>query len=576
MTRDPSRRHRLSRREFLAAALAAWGGAGCSGSSAPGNAGTEAVSPEAFPTGVPQRRDAFLNWSQELDFPNLRACAPRTVNELVDVANWCGRNGFALRPRGAMHNWSPLALSETTTPDMPLVLADMLTHLKHIEMANVAGLSAVRAQAGAMLEDVMTFLAARGFGFTSTPVLGNISIGGALAVDAHGCALPALGEARVSGQTFGSLSNRVLALTAIVWNPAEQRYAPRTFARTDPQIGALLVSLGRALVTEVVLAVEPDHNLRCVSYVDIPASEMFAPPGSGGRDLASFMDSAGRLEAIWYAFSDNPWLKVWSVSPTKPLLSRAVTQPYNYPFTDSFPEPIVDLAEQAVTGIPSAAIALGQSSYTVTATGLIATAALDLWGASKDLLLWLRPETLRIHHGSWVAITRRDQAQQVVADFIAKYRAMRDAAQARGEFPMNMPIEIRITGLDDPADCGVPGAQPALLSAIAPVPERPDWDTAVWLSAATLPGTPGHHAFKRELEQWAFAHFSGAYALLRPEWSKGWAYTNSAGWAGADVLDRVIPQSFGAAWNTAMQQLDAFDPKRIYRHEFSARFLKAV
>ncbi len=141
---------------------------------------------------------------------------------------------------------------------------------------------------------------------------------------------------------------------------------------------------------------------------------------------------------------------------------------------------------------------------------------------------------------------------------------------------MNMPIEIRITGLDHPEDCGIAGAQTALLSAMAPVPDRPDWDTAVWLTAATLPGTLGHHAFKRDLEQWAFEHFSGDYALLRPEWSKGWAYTAEEAWADADVLDRVIPQSFGTSWNTAIETLDALDPRGIYRHEFSERFLKPV
>jgi FAD/FMN-containing dehydrogenase len=563
----------LSRRELLIGLVSAWAGSGCS-SQSPGDDLSVSPGDEPFPSSTAQRQAAFLNWSQELDFPNLRAFTPQTENDLVDVANWCARNNFALRPRGAMHNWSPLALSESTTPDTPLVLADMLTHLNRIELTEIAGIPAVRAQAGATLESIMGFIGARGFGLTSTPVLGNISIGGALAIDGHGCAAPAVGEVRVAGQTYGSLSNRVLMLTAIVWDQTTNAYAPRTFARTDPEIGALLVSLGRALISEVTLAIEPEQKLRCMSYIDIPVSEMFGAPGTAGRSLASFVDSAGRLEAIWYPFTDNPWLKVWSVSPAKPPSARVVTQPYNYPFTDSFPTEVVELAEQAVTGLPPAGLLVGPASYAVTAAGLLATLALDLWGASKDLLLWLRPETLRVHHGSFVAITRRDQVQRVVSDFIAKYRELRDACAARGEVPMNMPIEIRVTGLDRPEDCGIAGAQPALLSAIAPVAERPDWDTAVWLSAATLPGTPGHHAFKRDLEQWAFSHFSGDYALLRPEWSKGWAYTADRAWADADVLDRIIPQSFGASWNAAIETLDALDPRGIYRHEFSARLLK--
>lgn len=205
----------LSRRALLTGLLGAWASTACDLRS-PHGASTIAPGSEPFPAATPQRRDASLNWSQELDFPNLRAFTPQTETDLVDVANWCARNGFALRPRGAMHNWSPLALSESTTPETPLVLADMLPHLNAMAMTEIAGLPAVRVQAGAMLEAVMTFIGERGYGFTSVPVLGNISIGGALAVDAHGCAAPALGESMAPGQTFGSLSNRVLALTAIV------------------------------------------------------------------------------------------------------------------------------------------------------------------------------------------------------------------------------------------------------------------------------------------------------------------------------------------------------------------------
>jgi FAD/FMN-containing dehydrogenase len=569
---DIAPRKSLNRREFVLGLLATAAATGCSGPEALLDAAL--VANDAFPESVPLYPDDFENWSGELRFAGLRTCAPRTPEDLAELANWCARNGHALRPRGAMHNWSPLSLTAATTPQTPLLLADMTQHLTRIEVVEHAGLPAVRAQAGATLEAVMTLLESRGYGFTAMPAVGNITIGGALAIDAHGGAVPALGEAPVAGQTFGTLSNRVLSLTAVVWDG--RRYALRRFERHEAEIGALLTSLGRALMVEATLMAEPERALRCRSYVDIPADELFAPPGSGGRDLASFLDSGGRLEAIWYSFTTHPWLKVWSLAPEQPATARAVSGPYNYPFVDRFPEAVVALAQQVVNGFPQGAPLLGNASYAATAAGLLATASLDLWGASKNLLLWLRPETLRVHHASWVALTRRDQAQRVVSDFIAEYRRRRDAWQARGEYPMNMPIEIRVTGLDHAADTGIAGAQTALLSAAAPVAERPDWDTAVWLSMATIPQTPGHHAFAREIEQWAFGHYRGDYARLRPEWSKGWAYSDAAAWGDDAVLRGSIPAAFGRDWNRAIETLDALDPHRLYGNAFTDRLLASA
>ncbi|MBC8831419.1 FAD-linked oxidase, partial [Escherichia coli] len=58
----------------------------------------------------------------------------------------------------------------------------------------------------------------------------------------------------------------------------------------------------------------------------------------------------GRVEAIWFPFTSSPWLKVWTPTPSKPFLSRAVTQPYNYPFSDSISQSISDLVKRIVIG----------------------------------------------------------------------------------------------------------------------------------------------------------------------------------------------------------------------------------
>ena len=52
-----------------------------------------------------------------------------------------------------------------------------------------------------------------GNGFASIPAPGDITIGGALAIDAHGTAVPAAGETRRAGASYGSLSHLIQSLT---------------------------------------------------------------------------------------------------------------------------------------------------------------------------------------------------------------------------------------------------------------------------------------------------------------------------------------------------------------------------
>ena len=308
----------------------------------------------------------------------------------------------------------------------------------------------------------------------------------------------------------------------MVWDAAAGGYALRTFDRADPNCTALLTHVGRAFLTEVTLRVGANQNLRCVSTVNIPAAELFAPPGSGTRrTLASFVATAGRVEAIWFAFTSQPWLKVWSVRPERPLLSRPVATPYNYVFSDNVPEPVSHLAERLLSGAWALTPTFGQVQYTTAATGLTATLATDLWGPSKNLLLYVKPTTLREHANGYAVHTSRGSIQRVVSDFASFYERQLAAYQARGEFPVTGQVEIRVAGLDRAADVGVPGAEPPALSAVRPRADHPEWDVVVWFDVLTFPTAPRAHEFYREMELF-FANYTGSYAGCRAEWSKGW------------------------------------------------------
>ncbi|MFI9803506.1 cholesterol oxidase substrate-binding domain-containing protein [Streptomyces sp. NPDC052301] len=526
-----------------------------------------------FPEQVALYRSAYRNWVGEITADGLWACAPAGPEEVLAVVDWAWRSGRRVRARGCSHGWSPLTVTEGTTAATPVLLLDTAPHLTGLRLESA---TAVRAGAGVTLEALLTFLEGHGLGLTTTPAPGDLTLGGALAIDAHGTAVPADGERPAPGALYGSLSNRVLELTAVVWDAGSEGYVLRTFRREDPEAAALLTHLGRALVTEVVLRVGPDTGLRCVSRTDVPARELFARPGAGGRTLESFLRRSGRVEAIWFAFTEHPWLKEWSVAPVRPPGSRHVTSPYNYPFSDSVPTPVADLLGRIVGGAAwYLAPVLGAAQLEAASAGLAATASADLWGPSKNTLLYLRPTTLRVTANGYAVLTSRAGVQRVVHEFTSRYRTLLEAYAARGRFPVNGSVEIRVTGLDDPAGTGVPGARAPLLSALRPSAARPEWDTAVWLDVLTLPGTPYAEAFLRELERFLFTAYDGGDALARVEWSKGWAYTGDAVWSDPEVLDTTVPASFGTqVWAEAVAILDRLDPHRVFGNAFLDRLLR--
>ncbi|GAA3770255.1 cholesterol oxidase substrate-binding domain-containing protein [Streptomyces coacervatus] len=526
-----------------------------------------------FPADVALYRSAYRNWVGEITAVGLWACAPTGADEVVEVVNWACRHGWRVRARGSAHGWSPLTITEGTASDAPVLLVDTAPHLTGLSLDSTA---AVRAGTGVTLEALLTYLEEHGLGVTAAPAPGDLTLGGALAIDAHGTAVPAQGEERLPGHTYGSLSNLVLSLTAVVWDEASGAYVLRTFDRDEADCAALLTHLGRSLVTEVVLRVGSNVNLRCVSRTDIPAAELFAAPGSEGRTLAGYLEQSGRVEAIWFAFTEYPWFKVWSVAPTRPLTSRQVTSPYNYPFSDNVPTVVADLVGRMTSDAAwYLAPVLGNAQYDVAALGLVTTLSADIWGPSKNTLLYLRPTTLRINANGYAVLTGRAQVQRVVAEFTSFYRERVAAYAALGRFPVNGSVEIRVTGLDDPADAELDGARAPLLSALRPSDTHPEWDTAVWLDVLTLPGTPYAEAFLRELERFLLRTFDGEHALTRVEWSKGWAYTDEAAWSDEEVLGTAIPVSLGeAAWGQAAGILDRLDPHRVFGNGFLDRLLR--
>jgi FAD/FMN-containing dehydrogenase len=515
----------------------------------------------------------FSNWSGEIKGSHIMTCTPASESELLLAVNWAYQNKYKARPLGMQHNWSPLTIANSND-NSHVLLIDMKKNFANISITASADGGIVTAQTGVTMEKLLTELEKKKLGFIAFPAPGDITLGGVLAIGGHGTALPAAGETLSRGTTFGSLSNSIISLTAVVWDETQQAYILKKFMRYEADIAAFLVHVGRAFISEVTLQVPRNKRLRCHSFSNVAIDELFGKPDTGKRDFASFVEKTGRVEAIWFPFTDKPWVKTWTVTPSYPSKSRPVHSPYNYPFSDNVPKVLSDIIKNIQNNQPQLTPTLGKTEANLVDIGLGATNSGDLWGWSKDLLLYVKPTTLRVTANGYAIITRRANIQRVIHEFFTHYQNMVAKYQAVNSWPMNGPVEIRVTGLDQPTEWLPPGSVAPALSATRPDDNHPEWDTAIWLDILTMPDTPDANKFYHEMENWIFKNYTGDYAMARVEWSKGWGYTNDGTWSNKNVLNTLIPQSLGGKdkWDAAIKILNRYDPNNI----FSSPMLKKL
>src|SRR5262249_25002548 len=274
-----------------------------------------------FPANIPLNILPYNNWDQQITSPGILTCAPQSADDVVAVCNWAKDNGYQVRPRGVMHGWSPLTLPTNPDPQAKIMLVDLTKGLFQATLLPSSnGLpNRVKVQTGKTMLELLKYLegqaggsgAAPGYSFPHTPAPGNLTVGGVLAIDAHGTAVPLRPDDNFPA-SYGSMSNQVLDLTAVVTDPSSPTpdvYKLRTFNRGEADTKAFLTHAGRALVVEATLQVVENYNLRCQSFTDIPWQTLFASPQSGSstQRFADFLTRYGRVEIIWFCFSDNPW-----------------------------------------------------------------------------------------------------------------------------------------------------------------------------------------------------------------------------------------------------------------------------
>lgn len=547
--------------------------------------------PNGFPKNIPLHARTYRNWSQTIVVDPLWTCEPKTADEVVEVCNWAAAQSPAwkIRAKGIRHGWSPLTVTADTKPESNVIIVDTTKYMTALRFVPAAGDAPpmVVADAGATMLDLLTFLqnqaggngSAPGFAFPHVPAPGNLTVGGVLAINAHGTAVPTANEHFAS--SYGSMSNHIMAFTAVVSSDeAPNAYVLKTFQREDPDAAALLTHAGRAFIVSATLQVIDNYNLRCQSTMDILSDTLFAAPVNGtppAQSLASFLEEAGRVEAIWYPFTDDPWLKVWTVTPTQPSGSVLVTAPYNYAFSDNLPTWVTSMLSWITTVAPASTPTF-QKLFSDFTKASLEDGLTDLWGASMNTLLYIKDTTLRVTANGYAIQMKRADVQQAVHDFAQQFEKMLASYAAKDQYPVNSPLEIRVTGLDDTAQVYAPAGttlSTPLISSLTydDVAKANGYDCAVWFDVLTLPGTHYSNQFYTELEAWFCQRFVAPAARLFPEWSKGWAYTDAGGWTDADFLAHVRTQfttgrTSTTNWNAVVATLKHYDQADLFSNAF--------
>ena len=125
--------------------------AGSSGSA--GGPVSTLTPPPAFPEGIALYQQAYQNWSKEIMLDAIWTCSPKTPEDVVRLANWGHANGYTIRPRGAMHGWTPLTIVNGAPVDK-VILADTTVHLTGVSVNAGGSPATVTAGPGATLDAI--------------------------------------------------------------------------------------------------------------------------------------------------------------------------------------------------------------------------------------------------------------------------------------------------------------------------------------------------------------------------------------------------------------------------------------
>ncbi|BAZ48792.1 hypothetical protein NIES4103_14020 [Nostoc sp. NIES-4103] len=557
-------------------------------------AANKSSGPPGFPPNIHIKQTNFNNWCQAIELRKAWIAYPQTPDDVVAIANWAKEQNkkqnqedkkFRLRASGHSHNWSPLVVtSDVSSYYVVLVDTSTLNRVYEFDRENLTatfdvGTTIEQATDLLQKEDNQGASNAPGYSWQNFTAPGAMSLGGVLAIGGHGTSIPYDNHPQ---PLAGCLSNLIVSFKAVVTDPNgtdPDSYVIKEFHRSDTDAAAFLVHLGRAFLTEVTMKVIPNYYLEVVNSYP-KADDLFQDPSQPLSDnaIAKLLDRYGRVEVIWFPFTDEPWIKTWETipEPTK----TPVSGPYNYPWANNITLTESNLIKAGLFLAPAITPTFGRTQLSITKSNAVEGESGAMQGTARDLLLYVQDNTLRVTACGYAIQLRRDQVQEAAYQFYVKYQQLLQQYQQASKYPINGPVEIRWTTVDFTDDLGIQDVQPPALSACHSVqPHDQTLDTVFWVDALTLPSTKFSNEFFVELETWIKQQWgTAANNVGRPEWSKGWAYTSQGGWTNETIITSDIPAHYNQPQGTntftwATETLTKYDQHHIYTNKFLDQLL---
>jgi L-gulono-1,4-lactone dehydrogenase len=177
------------------------------------------------------------NWSRELSWRPVKTARPVGTLGVAEVVADASRQGMRVRPVGAGHSFTPLAVTDD-------VLIDLGAMNQILEVDADRG--RVRVQAGIRLGELAEALAHRGLAMENLGDIDRQTLAGAVGTGTHG-----------TGEALGNLSTQVVSVRLVDGDGEVHEIAE------GDRLRAVRVGLGAlGVITEITLRVVPAFTLR--------------------------------------------------------------------------------------------------------------------------------------------------------------------------------------------------------------------------------------------------------------------------------------------------------------------------
>jgi L-gulonolactone oxidase len=217
----------------------------------------------------------WSNWAGNLKC----ACdvvTPQNLGELRAVVRRVAGEGRRLRATGGSYSWAPLVPNDDT-----IVRMDRFDRVLHVdERART-----VEVECGVQVEGLTREAAAHGLTVVTPTLFPKPTIGGAIAVGAHG-----------TDFRHGGMSDRVVEMKIV-----DASGELRTVRRDDPDMEAAKLALGTlGVIYSVTLQLEAEYNV-ATQIRSLPVERVLA-------ELDDLQASCDFLEMFWFPFQQNMWV----------------------------------------------------------------------------------------------------------------------------------------------------------------------------------------------------------------------------------------------------------------------------